>query len=208
LISTQKRLTDAMQKGNTKRILQLSADFGHYIGDAHVPLHTTENYNGQLTDQVGIHAFWESRIPELFADKTFDYFVGQAKYIDDPKTHYWDLVLDTHQYVDSVLLIEKEMSQRFPEDQQYCYEERLGRTIRVQCEAYAAAYQNRMKGMVEQQFQKSILAVSSAWYTAWVDAGQPKLLGNDRIAETEADRKAQEELDAQYRSGNIKGRAH
>ena len=36
-----------------ERILKYSAGLGHYIGDAHVPLHTTENYNGQLTNQKG-----------------------------------------------------------------------------------------------------------------------------------------------------------
>ncbi len=64
--------------------MRISAEFGHYIADACVPLHTTSNYNGQLTDQVGIHAFWESRIPELFAVEEFDMIVGTASYIDDP----------------------------------------------------------------------------------------------------------------------------
>ena len=34
-----------------EKILKYSAELGHYIGDAHVPLHTTENYNGQLTNR-------------------------------------------------------------------------------------------------------------------------------------------------------------
>jgi hypothetical protein len=42
---------------------------GHYIGDAHVPLHTTSNYNGQKTNQHGIHGLWESRIPEQLFDE-------------------------------------------------------------------------------------------------------------------------------------------
>nr|MBP7514011.1 hypothetical protein [Flavobacteriales bacterium] len=51
------RLVNAFQRGDVDRILYYSADLGHYVGDAHVPLHTTENYNGQLTNQHGIHAF-------------------------------------------------------------------------------------------------------------------------------------------------------
>src|SRR5690606_27554363 len=62
------RLVRAFQRGNVDHILRTATDLGHYVADAHVPLHTTENYNGQLTDQYGIHAFWESRIPELSAD--------------------------------------------------------------------------------------------------------------------------------------------
>ncbi|HAZ26009.1 MAG TPA: S1/P1 Nuclease, partial [Algoriphagus sp.] len=58
-------LTKAFSERNHSAILRISADLGHYIGDLHVPLHTTKNYNGQLTGQEGIHGFWESRIPEL-----------------------------------------------------------------------------------------------------------------------------------------------
>ncbi|MBK8081206.1 MAG: hypothetical protein IPK25_13560 [Saprospiraceae bacterium] len=74
----------------------------------HVPLHTTKNYNGQLTDQVGIHAFWESRIPELFAESNYDFFVGQAQYIDNPREYIWDIIIKAHSHLDSVLGIEKD----------------------------------------------------------------------------------------------------
>ncbi|WP_370627250.1 zinc dependent phospholipase C family protein [Pontibacter sp. HSC-14F20] len=62
------QLTQAFKDRNLDQILRLSADIGHYIADASVPLHTTRNYNGQLTDQRGIHAFWESRLPEMLSD--------------------------------------------------------------------------------------------------------------------------------------------
>jgi len=208
LAHMQYRLTEAFKAKDIKAILRLSADFGHYIGDAHVPLHTTENYNGQLTNQVGIHAFWESRIPELFADDTYDFFVGKAEYIDNPKGYFWDIVLTSHSYVDSVLLIEKELSETFPQDQQYCYEERLGRTVRVQCKAYAEAYQQRMAGMVEERMRQSVHAVGCAWYTAWVDAGQPDLRMGQSVSISATERREQESLEQQYQHGSVKGREH
>lgn len=173
LVSMQRRLTEAFTDRDMTKVLRLSAEYGHYIGDAHVPLHTTVNYNGQLTDQVGIHAFWESRIPELFAEEEYDFLVGGAEYVDDVKTYVWDIVEASHNELDSVLLIEKELSRTFPEDRQYCYDERLSRTIRIQCPEYAAAYQDRMGGMVERRMRESIKAIGDLWYTAWVDGGQP-----------------------------------
>ncbi len=208
LISMQRRLTKAFEDKDVKKILRLSAEFGHYIGDAHVPLHTTENYNGQLTDQVGIHGFWESRIPELFADKDWDYFVGKATYFSDPSEYYWDIVLTSHSYLDSVLLIEKDMSRTFPEDKQYCYDERLQTTIRTQCKEYAAAYNKRMGGMVEDRMQASILAIGSAWFTAWVDAGQPDLRKITDFELTDAERRQQKEEEILFQRGEIKGREH
>ncbi|MFN8329710.1 MAG: hypothetical protein U0T81_00580 [Saprospiraceae bacterium] len=52
-----KRLVKAFSEQDHAKIIRLSAEIGHYVGDAHVPLHTSVNYNGQLTNQEGIHAF-------------------------------------------------------------------------------------------------------------------------------------------------------
>ena len=204
----QKRLTAAFENKSESAILRISAEMGHYIGDAHVPLHTTENYNGQLTDQVGIHAFWESRIPELFADDYYDFFVGQANYIEDPNAFFWNAVLESHSLLDSVLVIEKELSQSFPQDKQYCYEERLDITIRTQCQDYARAYHERMKGMVEKRMCDAIHAIGSSWYTAWVDAGQPDLDNFKKYQLTKQDLKRLEELENLFSNGAIKGRVH
>ena len=206
LLKMQKKLTNAFEKKNVKSILRLAAEMGHYLGDAHVPLHTTENYNGQLTDQIGIHAFWESRIPELFADSNYDYFVGKAEYIEEPQAYFWDIVLTSHSYVDSVLLIEQRIKETFPKDAQMCYDDRLESTVQVQCRAFAEAYQNEMNGMVEQRMQASIKSIGSCWYTAWVDAGQPKLdYGSDQnFAKDEED----EALEEAYRRKSIFGRQH
>ncbi|RZK49357.1 MAG: hypothetical protein EOO99_06795 [Pedobacter sp.] len=86
-----KSLVNAFERKDINRILKLSADLGHYISDAHVPLHTTSNYNGQLTDQKGIHGFWESRIPELFA-KTYNLFTGPARYYPDIPKQTWTFI--------------------------------------------------------------------------------------------------------------------
>lgn len=173
--SMLERLTKTFQSKNEDLLLRMISEFGHYVSDAHVPLHTTKNYNGQFTDQVGIHAFWESRIPELFAESRYDFFVGQATYIENPRDFIWDIVIKAHSHLDSVLAIEKRLSKEFPLDRQFCYDERLSQTVRIQCEEYADAYSRAMGTMVEDQMRSSIHAIGSLWYTAWVNAGQPDL---------------------------------
>lgn len=203
----QKKLQWAFEKGDVKAILRLSAEFGHYVGDAHVPLHTTENYNGALTDQVGIHAFWESRLPELFADETYDFFVGKADYIHEKRDYFWDVVLDSHALLEDVLAFEKSLSQTYPSDQQYCFEERLNRTIRTQCYDYAASYHGELDGMVEKRMRDAIHSIGSVWFTAWVDAGQPDL-SKYLIADEITEEKEDKELENAYQKGEIKGRKH
>lgn len=76
------KLKQAFYDKDAVGIIKHSADLGHYLADAHVPLHTTHNYNGQFSNQKGIHAFWESRIPELFA-ANYDLLTGGARYYPD-----------------------------------------------------------------------------------------------------------------------------
>jgi len=208
LVAMQRRLTNAFLVKDLNAILRLSAEFGHYLGDASVPLHTTRNYNGQLTDQVGIHAFWESRLPELFADTGYDFLVGPASYIENPEAFYWDLVLDSHLLLDSVLVIEKALRQSFPADQQFCYEERLGAVVRTQCSDFAASYHQRLGGQVEMRMRAAVHAIGSAWFTAWVDAGQPDLSKIGHASHTEKEQKELELIESGLKLGKPQGRPH
>ena len=171
----QQRLTKAFREKDLGRILKNSAEIGHYISDAHVPLHTSHNHNGQYTEQHGIHGFWESRIPELLADEEFDFFIGNAQYISNTSSFIWDKVLESALASDSVLTFEKKLSQRKRGDQRFAFEERNGQVIRQYSSKYARAYNDMLNGMVERRMRQSVFAVASFWYTAWVDAGQPRL---------------------------------
>lgn len=175
------KLVKAFRAGNRDDIINTAADLGHYIGDAHVPLHACSNYNGQKTDQYGIHAFWESRLPELFADVQYDYLVGKAQYIGDVRGFAWETIEASGALADSVLLIEADLRSFYPKDQQMCFDQRLGQSVWIQCREYAAAYQLRMNGMVEARMRQAILGVGSLWYSAWIEAGSPDLKLNSDI---------------------------
>ena len=182
---TYQRLVTAFGAKDLTNILRYSADLGHYIADANVPLHTTHNYNGQLTKQEGIHAFWESRLPELFAND-YDFLVGTAHYIDKPLDTAWQMVESSFQLVDSVLNMEAVLSKSYAPSKKFAYERRLNNINRVYSRNYSSAYHSKLAGMVEKQMQKAVIAVGSYWYSAWVDAGQPALedLLNKRYVKT------------------------
>lgn len=179
------RLKDAFMLQDPDRILRVSADIGHYIGDAHVPLHTTENYNGQKTGQDGIHAFWESRLVELFSDE-YNFFVDKAVYIDDREQTIWKVIATSHHAMDSVLREEKKLANQFGE-KKYSFETKGRQTVKVYSKEYAEAYHKILDGMVERQMRSAIKTVASFWFTAWVDAGQPDLKALIKYKPTEAE---------------------
>ncbi len=167
-------LTEAFRQKDSCRILRLSADIGHYIADANVPLHTSENYNGQLTDQEGIHGLWETRLPELFLDR-YNFFTGRAAYVNNPQESAWKAIITAHKAVDSVLSLEKELSKDFPATKKYSFEQRGSTLQKVYSIAYAQAYHTMLDGQIERQMRASIKMVGDFWLTCWVDAGQPDL---------------------------------
>ena len=200
-------LVKAFKMRDSVKILRYSADLGHYIADAHVPLHTSANHNGQLTNQVGLHAFWESRIPELFAGK-YKLITGKASYISDPLKKAWAIVKHSHSLVDTVVRFEAELNAKFPSDQKYSFSEQNNTIVKQYAVAYAKAYQDMMKGMVEKQMRASILAVGSFWFSAWVDAGQPTLKNLVKIEATEAEKQAEALEAKKYKEGRIIGREY
>jgi len=185
------QLKDAFLLKDPEKILRLSSDLGHYVADAHVPLHTTKNYDGQLTGQIGIHSFWESRLPELFS-ADYDFYTGKAHYISNVQLEAWKIIDHTHQAVDSVLNLEKKLSEKFSY-QKFNFETLGKKTVKVFSHDYSKAYHDLLSGMVERQMRKSILMVGSLWYTAWIDAGQPDLKPLNNYKPSEEELKQREE---------------
>lgn len=168
------KLVNAFKERDSAKILIYSAYLGHYLADAHVPLHTTKNHNGQLSNQIGIHAFWESRLPELYS-KNYNYLVGKAQYIENPLNEAWKIITHTHGLVDSVLQCEAELNENFPDYRKYSYSERKNQVLKQYSEEYSRAYHDKMNHMVEKQMRSAIYSIGAFWYSAWIEAGQPDL---------------------------------
>lgn len=200
------RLVTAFREQDALRILKLSADIGHYISDAHVPLHACSNYNGQKTGQHGIHGLWESRLPELLAEKEWDFFIGKADYIKNPSPFIWQRVRESAAAADTVLKSEKELSAVFPSDRKFAFEERNGKLLRQYSSAYSTSWNTIMGGMVERRMRQSVFAIASFWYTAWVDAGQPDLTALTPVFLSDEEAMELEVLNRAWRSGDMIGR--
>jgi hypothetical protein len=200
------RLTESFREKNKKAILKNAAELGHYIADAHVPLHVCSNHNGQLTHQQGIHAFWESRVPELFAATDWDFYIGKASYISDISSFIWGRVLESAAAADTVLRIEREVDKHFTASWKYAFEERQGKLVKQYSASYARLYENSLNHMIERRMRQSIFAVASCWYTAWINAGQPPLDRLQYDSLTLSDQKEYEILNLEWKKGVVLGR--
>lgn len=202
----QRRLINAFKEKDQTKILKFSAEIGHYIADAHVPLHASSNHNGQFTNQQGIHAFWESRVPELLADKEWNFFIAKAIYINNPADFIWKRILESAAAADTVLQYEKQLSENFSSDQKFAFENRNGVMVRQYSSAFTKAYNQMLNGMIERRMRQSIYAVACFWYTAWVDAGQPDLTNLSNKTFSEEDKKEFEKLNHAWKNNSMKGR--
>ena len=207
IVSVKNWLTRAFENRDMKQILRLSSDLGHYIGDANVPLHTTVNYNGQMTDQYGIHGFWESRLPELYFDE-YNLFTGKATYIENPQLAAWEAVTNAHLALDSVLTFERQLSEQFTEDKKFSFEQRGTVMQRVYSEEFSRAYHDMLNGMVERRLKASIKMVGDFWYTCWVDAGQPDMSALYKQDLSEEEQKALEKEIEAWKERKFKSREH
>jgi hypothetical protein len=203
------KLTTAFKQKRKTEILFLAADLGHYIGDAHMPLHTTINHNGQLTGQQGIHAFWESQLPELFG-KNYKLYTGEARYIKNVEKATWGIIDSSYAKIETLLKLERKMKNDNPEDKQYVMGSD-GKPLKnkfkqpIHNYEYAHIYHELLDGMVEKQMRLAIQFTADFWYTAWVNAGSPDLSDMDNESLTErnipfykADMKA-------WKTGKVKG---
>jgi hypothetical protein len=176
IIAMKEKLVNAFRSRNADSIIFYATDMGHYIGDANVPLHTSLNYDGQLTGQRGLHALWESVIPELELDQYKFYNHHKATYLAQPEMEIWEAIRRAHILVGDMLQKEREVSRQFTDATKYRLQTRNGREVRLYTPAFAKAYAAGLQPTINDQLIRSSNLIADLWYTSWVDAGKPDLL--------------------------------
>ena len=158
---------------NLEDVLRTAADLGHYLADAHVPLHTTGNYNGQRTNQTGIHALWETHnVEHLMASHTCDLSEARPDY--DPLWDPWYILQKSHEDVRLELTAEAEW-RRLTQGRGWALRRR-GRTLAMLPSPEALNCWDSLTGhRTWPKFCETSHLVASAWVSAWHDAGTPSL---------------------------------
>ena len=130
----------------------------HYIQDAHQPLHASNNYDGQLTGQTGVHARFESALFDRFESRlTINPAAPVA--IKNARDFAFDTLLESYQLVAPLLDADKEAiagKDSYDDD-------------------YFEKFFARVKPMLEKRIAGSITATASVIVGAWEAAGKPAL---------------------------------
>ena len=104
--ATYDSLVSCFQRHDYNKAMLFAADLGHYIGDGHMPLHITTNYNGQYSNQTGIHSRYETTL--IGRNETQIVFSGDSVHlVDNVREYIFSYVESNYAYVDSVLLADR-----------------------------------------------------------------------------------------------------
>ena len=155
ILNTADSLQAAFEKNDMNKAMLLSADLGHYIADAHMPLHITKNYNGQLTDQYGVHFRYESDLIGRFQDQII-YGGDSLKYIDNVPDYIFNMIYINYKYVDSVLNADAAAT---------AFAGNYTST------SYYNKFWELSKNFTVELYKKASYKVTCVIYTAWINAG-------------------------------------
>ena len=139
-------------------IRYFSSIVAHYVSDAHVPFHAALNYDGQLTQQVGIHSRFEAEL--------FERYRARLRVVPKPvvpvvsaRDFTFEALLGSFPLVQSILDADK----RAVGDRD------------VYDDGYFAMFFGRVRPTLEQRLADSITAVASMVTAAWIEAGRPSI---------------------------------
>jgi hypothetical protein len=139
-------------------VVLFTAVASHYIQDAHQPLHATNNYDGQLTGNVGIHARFERDLIERFASR-LTLTPAAPKVILSPVADSFDVLLEGHKLVDGILKADSEAA--------------AGKD--VYDDDYFEKLFVKVKPLLERRLSESISATVGIIVGAWEAAGKPRI---------------------------------
>jgi hypothetical protein len=142
-------------------VILFSAWLAHYVSDAHVPLHGIANYDGQLTQQWGVHSRWEATLFERYL-KQLTLTPKPLMPIKDPRAFIFNELLQDYQLAQTVLKSDRDA---------------IGNRD-VYDDAYYQAFFTANKSMMEQRLSDSISAVAAMIAGAWEAAGKPEISPN------------------------------
>ncbi len=155
ILSTADSLKTLFEMNDMHQAMLIAADLGHYIGDGHMPLHITRNYNGQYTNQNGVHSRYESTLIQNNQSQIV-YDGDTLQYIDNLSDYVFNMLYDNYQYVDSVL---------YADSVAYAYASHN----------YNSTYYNKFweiaKDFTIGLFKKASYRLTCVIYTEWVNAG-------------------------------------
>jgi hypothetical protein len=138
----------------------LAAVLAHYIQDAHQPFHAVANYDGQLTNQRGVHARFETELVlrNLGA-------IAWAPVTIRPIANFREFMFET--IITSASLAKEVLDA----DRQAA----AGRELYD--DSYFAAFFAGARPVLERRLNEAAGALVSAIVAAWTEAGKPALPG-------------------------------
>lgn len=158
IIAATDALTQALQNRQWDKALLLAADLGHYIGDAHNPLHITRNYNGQYSTQQGVHSRYESKMLDRYANELIC-CGDRGVYITRIADYTFRMIYSNYACVDSVLLADRNAALR------------AGNTWN---DAYYASLWQDAQSFTVPLLDSAASRLASLIYTCWINAGSPR----------------------------------
>jgi len=159
-------LVAAFRSGDAAKVALATAILGHYVADAHVPLHTTENHDGQHSNQRGVHIRWEAGLVERHI-QVEALTVPAAR--PDPAflTRPWAWLKDAHALVPQLLEDDRSADRATPKTTPE--EDRS----KPRPAAYWQLLWAKQGPVVKQQLQLSGQHLGDAILNAWIEAGRP-----------------------------------
>lgn len=148
-------LTQTLRRGDSTKALQFAADLGHYVGDAHQPLHVTTNYDGGQTGNSGIHSRYETSMMGTYLSQIV-VVKDQVHFVEKPIDYAFTYITRGNDLVDSILHADT-------------YAKTLANS--TSSAAYYAALWDKTGAMTKIQIQTATVDLASLWYTAAVNAG-------------------------------------
>ncbi len=152
------RLTNALKEQNWDEAKMEAALLGHHVADAHDPLHTIENYDGQLTGQTGLANRFEIRLVDLFTN-FYIFAPRDAAKVADPTERAFQIVLESNTWADHIILADRQALEGLPDFN----------------EDYYDRFYSRVGSIVMRELNEAAEDTGSYWYTAWQNAGRPEL---------------------------------
>jgi hypothetical protein len=155
------KLTTALKASKWEEAKLAAAHLAYYVSQAHDPFHTTENFDGHLSSQLGVNDRFSTSLVDRYGS-FFPLRPNDALFINDPTDHAFDACLSAHAWLEQILLADRRTRAGLPAYNDEFYDR----------------FYSQAAAILIRQLSDASTDVGSYWLTAWINAGRPALPQN------------------------------
>lgn len=162
ILRFRRQLAGAIRRGESEEVVREAAYLGHYVADAHQPLHVTIDYDGRRRGAAGLHSRFENGLVDARIERYESWLRERLRVVEAPadeREAVFQALFASYAALDTLYGADA-----------------AARAAAPGSKADFDVFEREAGTMVRERLLAAIELLAGLWHKAWINGGRPEVL--------------------------------